>query len=248
MAASTLLAAGVAYGKWRWRPVAVFAVFGCFLAVDLTFLASNIIKIPEGGWVPLVLGLGVFLLMTTWRKGRAELNKRLREESMGLDTFLDTLRPESMQRVPGTAVYMARIGDTVPHALLHNLKHNRVLHERVVLLTVVNEDIPKVADEERVEVTPLPKRFYRVVVHYGFMESPDIPLALARCAARGLDFDLMDTSFFLGRVTLVPAERSPLSAWRRHLFFLLTRNALSATDFFRIPTNRVVELGAQIAL
>lgn len=248
MAASTVLAASVAFGKWHWRPLAVFGVFGCFLAVDLTFLASNIIKIPEGGWVPLLLGLAVFFLMTSWRIGRSELNKRLRDESMSLETFLETLRAESMQRVPGTAVYMARIGDAVPHALLHNLKHNRVLHERVVLLTVVNEDIPKVAEEDRVEVTVLPKRFYRVTVHYGFMESPDIPRALARCAARGLDFDMMDTSFFLGRVTLVPAERSRLSPWRRHVFFLLTRNALSATDFFRIPTNRVVELGAQIAL
>jgi KUP system potassium uptake protein len=248
MAVTTILAAGVAFGKWRWRASVVFAVFGGFLAIDLLFLGSNVMKISEGGWVPLTIGGLVFVLMTTWRTGRNELYKRLSAESMRLDTFLDTLRPESMQRVPGTAVYMARIGDAVPHALLHNLKHNRVLHERVVLLTVVNDDIPKVPDEERIEVTPLPKRFYRVVVHYGFMESPDIPLALARCAARGLDFDLMDTSFFLGRVTLVPAEQSRLSGWRRHLFFLLTRNALSATDFFRIPTNRVVELGAQIAL
>ncbi|MFO0996365.1 MAG: potassium transporter Kup [Alphaproteobacteria bacterium] len=248
MVASTVLAGSVAFGKWRWRPVAVFAVFGCLLVVDLIFLTSNIIKIPEGGWVPLLLGLAVFFLMTTWRRGRAELNKRLRDESMGLDTFLETLRAETMQRVPGTAVYMARIGDAVPHALLHNLKHNRVLHERVVLLTVVNEDIPRVADDDRVDVTVLPKRFYRVTVHYGFTEPPDLPQALARCASRGLDFDMMETSFFLGRVTLVPAERSSLSTLRRHVFFLLTRNALSATDFYRIPTNRVVELGAQIAL
>jgi KUP system potassium uptake protein len=186
--------------------------------------------------------------MTTWRKGRNELYKRLSAESVNLDTFIESLRPDSALRASGTAVYMTRVGDAVPHALLHNLKHNRVLHERIVFLTVINEDVPVIPELERVDVVPLPKRCYRVVIHYGFMETPDIPLALARCGSRGLDFDMMDTSFFLGRVKLVPSEHSRLAAWQRLLFFVLTRNALSATDFYRIPTNRVVELGAQIAL
>ncbi|MFO0996364.1 MAG: potassium transporter Kup [Alphaproteobacteria bacterium] len=248
MAATTVLASGIAFGRWRWRLPVVLAVFGAFLAVDLLFLGSNVLKIAEGGWVPVTIGALVYVLMTTWRRGRDELYRRLRAESMSLDTFIETLRPDAVPRAGGTAIYMARTGDAIPHALLHNLKHNHVLHERIVLLTVVNEDVPVVPEDERVKVVHLPKRIHRVVVRYGFVETPDIPMALARCGTQGLDIDLAETSFFLGRVSLVPAERSALSGWRRYLFFALTRNALSATDFYRIPTNRVVELGAQIAL
>ncbi|MSO94128.1 MAG: potassium transporter Kup [Rhodospirillales bacterium] len=248
MAITTALTCATAVRRWNLpRPLTV-ALFGLFLPIDLMFLGANSLKILEGGWFPILVGCVIYVLMSTWIRGREVLAQRLRADNIDVDDFIRTLRPDSPHRIAGTAVYLARMGETVPHALLHNLKHNKVLHERVVLLTVVNEDIPYVEPAERIEVTPLPKRFYRVIVHQGFTETPNIPAVLELCADKGLEFDMMQTSFFLGRVTLVRASRSRMWRWRRRLFFWLTRNARSATDFFHIPSNRVVELGAQIAL
>ena len=248
MAMTTVLAGAAALGRWRWPQPLTFLAFGLFLAVDLIFFGATTLKLLEGGWVPLLIATGLYVLMSTWSQGRDALYARLRADRMSVEDFVDGLKPDSINRVAGTAVYLARIGDGVPHALLHNLKHNKVLHERVVLLTAVTEDIPVVAEDQRVDVVALPKRIYRVTVRYGFRETPDLPRALRHCAAKGLEFDMMETSFFVGRVTLVRAKKPRMARWRRRLYFALTSNALSVTDFFRIPPNRVVELGAQIEL
>jgi KUP system potassium uptake protein len=180
-------------------------------------------------------------------KGREALYTKLAAEGAQLDDFINSVGP-SLPRVRGTAAYMARVGETVPHALLHNIKHNKVLHERVLLMTVLTEDVPVVPRENRVEAQALDKGFWRIIVRYGFLQSPNLPRALVQLAPTGLEIDIHDTSFFLGRVTLVPAMKPLIPAWRRRLYFALARNAASAPDFFRIPTDRVVEVGAQIAL
>ncbi|MGE0093407.1 MAG: potassium transporter Kup [Alphaproteobacteria bacterium] len=248
MVTTTILACIVALHRWNWPTPVTFAVFGFFLAIDLVYFGANALKIAHGGWFPLLVAAATYIVISTWIRGRAILLDRLREESMDLDAFIASIKPGSPERIEGTAVYMARVGAGVPHALLHNLKHNRVMHERVVLLTVLPDDDPVVSNDERVEVEIHPKRIYRVKVRYGFKEEPDVPAALRLCARQGLEIDPQFTSFFVGRVTLVPSDRPRLPRWRRALFFSLTRNARSVTDFFHIPPNRVVEMGAQIAL
>lgn len=244
---TTLLAFWVAVYQWRWPRLAAILVFGAFLVMDVTFLAANSLKVVDGGWVSLLIGAAVFTVSSTWIRGRAVLYQKLQEGGASMDDFLRSVN-ERVPRVAGTAVFLARVGETVPHALLHNVKHNKVLHQRVLLMSVLTEDVPVVPRERRVEVTALEKGFYRVVVRYGFMQGPNLPKVLALCSTHGLGIDLHDTSFFLGRVTLVPALKPRLAPWRRSLYFALARNASSATDFFRIPTDRVVEVGAQIAL
>ena len=248
MVTTTILACVVALHRWNWPAPVTYAVFGFFLTIDLVYFAANALKIAYGGWFPLLVAVATYIVISTWIRGRAILLDRLREESMDLDAFVASIRPGSPERIEGTAVYMARVGAGVPHALLHNLKHNRVMHERVVLLTVLPDDDPVVSNDERVEVEIHPKRIYRVKVRYGFKEEPDVPAALRLCARHGLEIDPQFTSFFVGRVTLVPSDRPHMPRWRRALFFSLARNARSVTDFFHIPPNRVVEMGAQIAL
>jgi KUP system potassium uptake protein len=229
--------------------VLVCAVIGIvFSVIDGAYFLANLWKFLDGGWFPLAIGIVVFVLMATWKRGRAVLAARLRRESMDAATFLASITPDHPPRVPGTAIFMTGNSDVVPIALLHNMKHNHVLHERVILLTVAGSHRPWIDDDERVQVEALPKRFYRVIVRYGFMEAPDIPAALDLCRLKALDVDLADASFFLGRETLIPAIHPAMALWREKLFIAMSRNAVSATDFFKIPTNRVVELGAQVQI
>lgn len=249
MMIDTVLAMVVVMNLWRWHTLSGALFLAGFLTVDLAFFSANSVKIAHGGWFPILLGIVVFTLLSTWRRGRANLTERVRTDTMPLDVFITSLFHAPPQRVAGTAVFMTTNLEGVPRALLHNLLHNKVLHERVVLVSVTTEDVPYVPESERVRVQALDFGFYRVSVHYGFKDDSDIPAALALCGRHGLDFDMMDTSFFLGRETLIPRiTRLALARWREKLFILMFRNAGSAADFFRIPVNRVVELGTQVEL
>ena len=245
-AATTALAAIVAYRRWEWSLPVVVVVFAAFLLGDLAFFGANLLKFTEGGWFPLAVGVAAFTVMQTWRRGRQILLRRVKEGEIAVDAFLSRVTDKSPLRVPGTAVFLTASAEGLPSALLHNLKHNKVLHERVILLTVRSEDIPYVPDAARTLVQPLSKNFFRVIMHYGFKESPDLPRDLLRCTNSGLEIKMMETSFFLGRATLVPSTKKEMPRWQEKLFFAMSRNALSATEFFRIPSNRVVELGAQV--
>jgi KUP system potassium uptake protein len=234
--------------QFKWSRPAAISVFGAFFAIDLVFFLANALKIPEGGWVPLVLGLGLTALMTSWHKGRDLMLARWRQDSLPLSSFLARLPQSRTVRVPGLAVFLTGNPDYVPAALLHNLKHNKVLHERVLFVTVQNVDEPEVGPERRTEVTQLSPGIHRVELRYGFMESPNIPRALEDLNSRGVAFDPMQASYFLGREVLVPAMVPKLPIWRLWLFLVLARNAVSATEFFRIPSDRVVELGVRVAI
>jgi KUP system potassium uptake protein len=248
MTMDSLLALVVAIRIWRVAPVLALAGFAVFLAIDLSFLGANAVKIPEGGWFPLLMATVIFVLMTTWRRGRELLAAKLREGQISLASFLARIREGHPPRVPGTAVFLSQSRTGIPNALLHNLKHNKVLHERVVLLTVETADVPRVPAGEHIHIDVREKNFYRVILRYGFFESPDVPRSLQGCAALGLPFDMMDTSFFLGRETLLAATRPGMARWREALFIAMSQNAARAMDFFRIPTNRVVELGTQVEI
>ena len=202
---------------------------------------------PDGGWFPLLVGLIVFTILTTWAKGRHLMMARLRESAMPVKVFI-TSAVNSATRVPGTAVFMTSSPEGVPHALLHNIKHNKVLHERVILLTVKIMDAPYIADVDRVMLDHLGHGFHRMVLRYGFMQEPDVPAALSVTGGCGDKFKMMDTSFFLARQTLLPSSKPGMSIWREKLFAWMLRNAESAMEFFRLPTNRVVELGSQVEI
>jgi KUP system potassium uptake protein len=233
---------------WHW-PLPLAAAIALPLAfIDLSFLASNLLKIPEGGWFPLLVGLVVFTLLTTWKRGRLILMQRLAEDAMPLDLFVTSIEASPPTRVAGTAVFLTSTPDRVPHALLHNLKHNKVLHERVVFLTVVTKDVPFVADDERFEVAPLGAQFYRMYANYGFKEDPDIPALLDATGRKGFAFDMMETSFFVSRETLIATKMPGMALWRERLFASMSKNAVKASDFFHVPTNRVVELGTQVEI
>jgi len=248
MVIDTILAAVVARRLWHWNPWLIAVAFSAFLVVDLALFGSTLLKVPQGGWFPLVAGVVVFLIMTTWRRGRTVLAERLYQDSLPMEMFLERIRPESPMRVAGTAVFMTGNPDVVPHVLLHNIKHNKVLHERVIILTVVTDDVPWVYEDRAVAVEKMGKGFFRVILHYGYMEQPHVPQALERCRKYGLHTDMMDTSFFLGRETLIPSRRTGLPTWREPLFILMSKTALSATEFFCIPPGRVVELGTQVEI
>ena len=233
---------------WRWPKWVAALVTAPLLAVDLTFLASNSLKIPDGGWFPLLIGGAVFTLLTTWKRGRAILMRRLAEDAMPLDLFIQSIEASPPTRVPGTAVFLTSTADRVPHALLHNLKHNKVLHERVVFLTIVTKDIPHVAETERVQIAALGCEFYRMVAKYGFKEEPDVPELLEDCGRDGFAFDMMETSFFVSRETLIATVSPGMALWREKLFVSMSKNATKASEFFHVPTNRVVELGTQVEL
>jgi len=233
---------------WRWPRTVAAIIAAPFAIIDLTFLASNSFKIPEGGWFPLLIGGIVFTLLTTWKRGRAVLMQRLAEDAMPLDVFIQSIEASPPVRVPGTAVFLTSTPNRVPHALLHNLKHNKVLHERVVFLTVVTRDVPFVNEDERLDVKALGCDFYRMTADYGFKEDPDVPELLEGTAARGFAFDMMDTSFFVSRETLIATVTPGMALWREKLFVSMSKNATKASEFFQIPTNRVVELGTQVEL
>ncbi|ASG23829.1 MULTISPECIES: potassium transporter Kup [Nitrospirillum] len=245
MAITTIMALFTARDVWGWSRPRAAIVFGFFLFIDFSFLTANCLKIPQGGWLPLTVGLGVFVLVSTWRLGRKVLYDRIYRDALPMSLFLERA-DRTPVRVAGTAVFMTGSVDKVPHALLHNLKHNKVLHERVVLMRVLTEEVPWVTRERRVSMEKLGKGFFSVTAHFGFMEQPNVPRALAECRPLGLAIDLAETSFFLGRETLVPSSRSDLTRWQEQVFIALSATALSATTFFDIPPNRVVELGTQV--
>ncbi|MBI5791357.1 MAG: potassium transporter Kup [Rhodocyclales bacterium] len=249
MMIDTLLAFVVVRALWNWNWLQAGLFLALFIVVDFAFFSANLVKVLDGGWFPLLLGLGIFTLFATWKRGRALLYERLQEDSMPLDAFLSSLKYGGPHRVAGTGIFMTTRPDGVPRAMLHNLLHNKVLHERVVLLNVSMQDIPHVDEAERIVVEPLSDGFYRVMLRYGFKDDPNIPLALERCGEHGMaPIEMMETSFFLGRETIVPNRVPAMTLWRQVLFMWMFRNADTATDFFKLPTNRVVELGTQVEL
>jgi KUP system potassium uptake protein len=231
---------------WGWSLWLAVAVAGLFAIVDLSFVAANLMKVFEGGWVPLVVASLLFFAMSTWRRGRTLVERKLERDTLPLQGFIKSTHEK--MRVTGTAVYLTSRTDVVPVPLLHNFKHNKVLHKRIVLLHVVTRNIPRVPPAQRLEITHLADDFHAVVANYGFMQSPNVPRALARCEPEGLKFDMMDTSFFVGRVTIVAERGSRFGHIRRAVFAAMQRNAQSATEFFRIPPNRVIELGGQVEI
>ncbi|MDD5297895.1 MAG: potassium transporter Kup [Rhodocyclaceae bacterium] len=241
-----ILAYVVARYVWGWAPWRAF--LGClpFAIIDLAFFSANSVKILAGGWFPLVFGLGVYLLLTTWKRGRELLSGRLAADAMDTKSFIPGM--EYVTRVPGTAVFLTQNLENVPHAMLHSLKHYKALHERIVLVSVKILDVPRVTEPRRVVVERLPNEVWQVQVFYGFMEQPALPPALEQCAEDGLHFEPMDTSFFLGRETLIPRLHSDMCFWREKIFISMFRNAGSAASFFGLPANRVVELGTQVVL
>ncbi|MFS0735661.1 potassium transporter Kup [Sphingomonas sp. 1P06PA] len=243
----TFLIAVVLYNLWKWNKLLASALLLLFFLVDAAYLAANLTKVPDGGWFPLLIGFCAFTLLTTWAKGRQLMIERMREAAMPIAVFVKSAA-NSAARVPGSAVFMTSSPDGVPHALLHNLKHNKVLHERVILLTVKIDDVPYFGGKDRIALEDLGQGFYRMVLRYGFMEDPDVPAALAKAQNCGAQFKMMDTSFFLARQTLLPSSRPGMAIWREKLFAWMLRNAESAMEFFKLPTNRVVELGSQVEI
>ena len=250
MVIECILAMVVARLLWKWSQWMVILVIGSMLLVDVMFLASNAAKFFSGGWFPVLIGSAIFVLLMTWKRGRTLMFRRLSEQGIPLKPFLDGLHAHPPQKVQGTAIFMTASVDTVPHALLHNLKHNKVLHEQTVFLTVISHDVPVVPREDRVQLERLVNGFFKLEAWYGFKEQPDIDEILNSCRVRyGLAFEVMDTSFFLSRETVIPTSDTPgMALWRDHLFAWMTRNATRATDFFNIPANRVVELGTHIEI
>jgi KUP system potassium uptake protein len=248
MAIDSLLIFVVMTRLWHWNRLAATAIVLPLVAIDAAFLASNALKIPQGGWFPIVIGGIVFTLLTTWKRGRSILHERLSNETMPLDVFIESIGSHPPVRVPGTAVFLTNMPGRVPHALLHNLKHNKVLHERVVLLTVTTRDIPRVALVDRLQIEELGCSFQQVEAFFGFKEDPDVPNLLEQCANRGFPFDMMDTSFFVSRETLIATVAPGMALWRERLFVSMSKNATKASEFFNVPSNRVVELGTQVEL
>jgi KUP system potassium uptake protein len=248
MAIDTILAFVVVRGLWKWSWTATIIGITVFLSVDIAFFAANAGKIVQGGWFPIVIALVTFTIMATWKRGREILSERLRELAIAVEPFLESVAKHPPARVPGTAIFLTTSLEGVPHAMMHNLKHNKVLHERVIILKVVFQDIPHIDESERIEVWPLGNNFYKVFVIYGFKDETNIPQALELCAPHGLEFNMMDTSFFLSRETLIPTKKPGMALWREKLFVSMSRNAGSVTAYFQIPTNRVVELGTQVEL
>ncbi len=260
MSITTVLFAQVALARFHWPLWRVAFTTGLFLLVDLSFFSANLVKIPAGGWFPILLAILIFILMATWKRGRFILTTTMRENSLPLDLFMKDLTRRSPARVSGTAVFMTSDATVAPPVLLHHLKHNKVLHQRVILMSVVTQEIPQVPETERIELEAQGEGFYTLIASYGFMESPDVPAVLAALRPLGLEVKVMETTFYLGRETLIPTAAGPakraalgakglwMSVWRKKLFVLMTNNARSATAFFRLPANRVVELGAQVQI
>jgi len=250
MLIDTFLAFFVIRFGWGYNLLLCLFATGFFMLVDAAFFSASLLKIAEGGWFPLTMGALALTIMLTWRRGREILLARLKKSSVPLESFLESLLKTPPARVPGTAVFLSSTPNAVPHALLHNLVHNKVLHERVVFLTVVVEDVPFVPAAERVHIEPLGHECYRIVVHFGFKDEPDVTQALALCRERGLEFQMLQTSFFLSRETVIPTARTGegMALWRERLFAAMARNAGSPVEYFNIPANRVIELGTQIEI
>jgi KUP system potassium uptake protein len=238
----------IRYG-WRYNLLLCLIATGSFMLVDVTFFSATLLKLHNGGWFPIAIGALVLVLMSTWRRGRDILMAQLKQQSIPLDTFLQSLLASPPARVPGTAVFLTSTKGVVPHALLHNLIHNKVLHQRVVFLTVIVKDVPYVSSEERVAVAPLGHECYRIVMNFGFKDQPDVPKTFELCGEYGLEFQPMQTSYFLSRETVIACERiKGMALWRERLFAAMTRNAGSVVEYFHLPANRVIELGSQVEI
>jgi KUP system potassium uptake protein len=236
--------------RWMWkRPLWVAALSaGAFGLLDLVFISSNLLKIPQGAWLPLVLGGGLVTVMLTWRRGADILTEKGRRESIPLRELSEILKARAPYRAPGTAIFLTSDPDMAPVALMHNLKHNKVLHEKNIILTVHTAETPRAPEDQRVRIEPINDDFKKIVVTYGFMESPNIPKALGLCRKLGLKFDIMATSFFLGRRSVVPSAQSGMPLWQDKLFIFLMKNAANPTEFYKIPPGRVVEMGTQVTV
>ena len=248
MAIDTTLFLIVAWRMWKWKPLAILGLGLFFLTIDLSFFGANTLKVEDGGWFPLVLGLAVFTILTTWRRGRDLVLRQLKHGGLALAPFIANLAEHPPTRVEGTAIFLVSDPDAVPHALLHNLKHNKVLHKRNVVLTVETLETPYADADERMELKDLGHDFHLLKLRFGFAEDPNVPAALHECAKLGLEIKMMDTTFFLSRETIVATDRPGMALWRDKLFAFLARNALPATAFFSIPGNRLIELGAQVEI
>jgi KUP system potassium uptake protein len=248
MLITSIMLAVLVFRVWNWNRVLASATIGLFLIVDGTYFASNITKIPDGGWFPLLIAGISFTVLTTWAKGRQLMRDRLQQSALPLEVFVKSTAA-SVHRVRGTSVFLSTSAEVVPAALLHNLKHNQVLHKRVLILNVKVEEVPHVSAENRVQIHDAEHGFYRVILHYGFMEEVDIPCDLAGITTCGEPFNMMSTSFFLGRQKLVASTKQPgMALWREKLFAWMLKNSESAMEFFKLPTNRVVELGSQLQI
>ncbi len=247
MLIDNFLLAVMLFVVWKWKPWASVPLLALFFALDFGYLAANMTKIPDGGWVPLVMGLAIFTLLTTWSKGRALMRASMAEGSLPFELFAKSAH-SSAARVPGTAIFMSSTRGGVPSALLHNIKHNKVLHERVVVMTIAIQDVPVVDDAERIEIKDFGQGFFKLLLKFGFLEETDVPAALKGVTLDGEGIDMMKTSFFLSRQTLIAGAKPGMAIWREKLFAWMMRNAASAMEFFRLPANRVVELGSQVEI
>jgi KUP system potassium uptake protein len=248
MVITTVLTYFVAKDRWGWSSLHTLLVVGGFICIDLAFFGANFVKISQGGWLPLTVGVAVLTIMTTWRRGRFILANRLSTHAVSFSHFQKLIATTKPAIVPGTAVFMTGANSGTPPALVHNMKHNKVLHETIIILTVTTEAMPHVSKDNRMQIENLSPGFYKVDIHYGFMDSPNIPAALARCSSHGLDIRLAEITYFLGRETLVATKKPGMAMWRERLFSFMSRNAQRANTFFKLPTNQVVEIGMQIDL
>lgn len=247
MTIDNVLLAVVLFQMWKWKRWYSVPLLALFFTLDAAYLLANFTKIPDGGWVPLMMGLAIFTLLTTWSRGRTLMRQSMSEGTIPMNVFAKSAH-SSAKRVGGTAIFMASTASGVPSALLHNIKHNKVLHERIIILTVAIQDVPYVDVNERCSMTDLGQGFYRLTLRFGFLEETDVPSALAGTSICGGSFDMMKTSFFLSRQTLIASSKPGMAIWREKLFAWMLRNAASAMEFFRLPTNRVVELGSQVEI
>ncbi|MBV2169182.1 MAG: KUP/HAK/KT family potassium transporter, partial [Bdellovibrio sp.] len=254
MVITTILAYEVARQKWNWSLLKASGIFGAFLIMDLAFFGASVRKVAHGGWVPLVIGAVIYLLMTTWQKGRQVLFRRLKERSMPIEDFCQKLLREPPLRAPGTAIYMTGDPWGVPVPLLHNLKHNKVLHQRVAILTIQTREVPFVSKNERISIQEVIPNMYRILAYYGFMETPKMKHILEACRQRDINFNVNETTFVLGRETIIAdkgprrAEEPQMPHWRERLFAVMSKNAQRPTAFFRIPPNQVIEVGIQVEI
>jgi KUP system potassium uptake protein len=248
MFVDTLLAYVILRRFWKWGPIRTAAILIPLVIIDVVFISSNLLKIPDGAWLPLVFGALLVTMMWTWTRGAQILTDKTRRDSVPMAELLEILRMRAPHRAPGTAIFLTSEPDVAPVALMHNLKHNKVLHEKNVILTVRTAETPRVPEEQRIVIEPINDDFKKVTINYGFMESPNVPKALALCRKLGLKFDIMATSFFLGRRSIVPSAHSGMPLWQDRLFIFLMKNAANPTDFYKIPPGRVVELGAQVTV
>jgi KUP system potassium uptake protein len=249
MLVDTLLAFVIVRSAWKWGWPATLALLVPLVLLDLTFISSNLLKIPDGAWMPLVFGAVLVLVMWTWTRGSQILTDKTRRDSVPLTDLIDILKARPPHRAPGTAIFLTSDPDMTPVALMHNLKHNKVLHEKNVIATVRTAETPRVLEADRVRIEPVNDDFKKLIITYGFMETPNVPKALALLRKQqGLKFDIMATSFFLGRRSVIASAHSGMPLWQDKIFIFLMRNAANPTDFFKIPPGRVVEMGAQVTV